>query len=268
MVHRVHLSYGAFLVLALSALAAEPTSPKKSSSPTVKDLSAWLGSSAPLSNDTIVAGLKGGLSTGVDRALAELGKPDGFLQNAAFKILLPPELAKSEKALRKLKQDQLADGLILALNRTAEQSMAAAVPIFKEAISGMTVADALAILKGPPDGATTYFRTASANALRERLLPIVEAATDATIFPSRATSTAMPGSSSFVSVSRRLRTPSSKGACAPHGSAAATIMQNVSAAERRQLPVINASCVLIPNESQFAANAIGIRRRLWAHLPS
>ncbi len=168
-----------FLALAVSAFSTETTSATKSPLSSLKDIGAWLTNSAPLTNDTVIEGLKGGLSTGVDRALDELGKPNGFLQNAAFKILLPPELAKAERTLRKLKQDRLVDGLVEALNHAAEQSVTATVPIFKEAITSMTVADALAILKGPPDAATTYFRTASGSALRAKMLPLVKAATDA-----------------------------------------------------------------------------------------
>ena len=173
------LSGVVFLGVVLSAFSTETSSASKTPLAALKNIGNWLTDSAPLTNDTIIEGLKGGLATGVDRALDELGKPNGFLQNTAFKILLPPELAKAEKTLRKLKQDHLVDGLIEALNHAAEQSVTATVPIFKEAIKSMTVADALAILKGPPDAATTYFRTSSATALRAKMLPLVKAATDA-----------------------------------------------------------------------------------------
>lgn len=132
-----------------------------------------------LSAETIVAGLKSGLDTGVDRALAELGRPDGFFANPKFKIPLPGELAKGEQALRKLGQGQMADDLVLALNRAAEKSVAETAPIFKEAIKGMSLADARAILDGPPDAATGYFRKNTEEALRAKMMPIVTAATDA-----------------------------------------------------------------------------------------
>lgn len=137
------------------------------------------GAAGALSTDTIVAGLKRGLDVGVDRALAELGRPDGFFANAAFKIPLPAELAKGEQLLRKAKQDKLADDLVMALNRAAEKSVAETAPIFKEAITGMTLADARAILDGPKDAATKYFRSKTEEALRGKMMPIVKAATDA-----------------------------------------------------------------------------------------
>ena len=188
-----------FCAITAAASATEPSgAPAKETPPTrTEKASGWLkgaaealggapaagsssaSSSGTLSIDMIVAGLKTGLNTGVDRALAELGRPDGFFANAAFKIPLPPELAKGEQALRKLKQDKLADDLVLALNRAAEKSVAETAPIFKEAITGMTLADARAILDGPADAATKYFRTRTEEALRAKMLPIVKAATDA-----------------------------------------------------------------------------------------
>jgi hypothetical protein len=137
------------------------------------------GSVNGLSTETIVAGLKGGLSAGVDRAVAELGKPDGFLKNAGFKIPLPSQLAKLEKTARKLRQDRLADTLIAALNHAAEQAVAETAPVFKDALLAMKLDDAVAILKGPPDAATAYFRRVGETALRGRMMPIVKTATDA-----------------------------------------------------------------------------------------
>lgn len=137
------------------------------------------GASGALSVETIVAGLKTGLGTGVDRALAELGKPDGFFANAKFRIPLPAELAKGEKLLRKAGQDKMADDLVLALNRAAEKSVVETAPIFKDAITKMTLADARAILDGPKDAVTTYFRRTTEQALRGKMLPIVTAATEA-----------------------------------------------------------------------------------------
>lgn len=140
---------------------------------------AGAGEGATLSLETVVAGLKEGLDTGVDRALAELGKADGFYRNPKFRIPLPGELAKGEQMLRKLGQDKLADDLVLALNRAAEKSVAETAPIFKEAIVGMTLDDARAILDGPKDAATNYFRKHTEEALRAKMMPIVAAATDA-----------------------------------------------------------------------------------------
>ena len=140
---------------------------------------AGAASADALSPETIVAGLKGGLRSGVDAALAELGRPDGFMGNPALRVPLPAELAKGEQALRKLGQEKLADDLVLALNRAAEKAVAETGPIFKDAITGMSLEDARGILDGPSDAATGYFRRNTEGKLREKMMPIVAAATDA-----------------------------------------------------------------------------------------
>ena len=53
-----------------------------------------------LSSDEIVAGLKEALSKGAQKSADKLSAVDGFFKDAAVKILLPPEAAKVEKALR------------------------------------------------------------------------------------------------------------------------------------------------------------------------
>src|SRR5215831_9756031 len=45
-----------------------------------------------LSNDKITAGLKQALQISTGKAVAATGRPDGFLKNAAIKILLPEKL--------------------------------------------------------------------------------------------------------------------------------------------------------------------------------
>lgn len=50
-------------------------------------------SAAALSDDKISAGLKEALKVSTGRAVALTGRPDGFLKNAAIKILLPRSYA-------------------------------------------------------------------------------------------------------------------------------------------------------------------------------
>ena len=45
-----------------------------------------------LSDDKIISGLKQALEISTAKAVATTGQPDGFLKNAAIKILLPPKL--------------------------------------------------------------------------------------------------------------------------------------------------------------------------------
>lgn len=133
-----------------------------------------------LSNAEVVAGLKAALQEGTRYAVDSLGKDGGFLDNASVRIPMPDSLSWVEKSLRTLGQDQLADEFVASMNHAAEQAVPEAAAIFSDAIQAMTLDDARAILNGPDDAATDYFRTHTEAALTERMLPIVTRTTEST----------------------------------------------------------------------------------------
>jgi hypothetical protein len=133
-----------------------------------------------LSNDEVVAGLKAALEKGTQYAVASLGKDGGYLDNATVRIPMPDSLAWVEKSLRTLGQEQLADDFIASMNHAAEQAVPEAAEIFSDAIQAMTLADARAILSGPDDAATRYFRTHTETTLAERMRPIISRTTQNT----------------------------------------------------------------------------------------
>ena len=55
---------------------------------------------ASVSDSDVSGGLKQALTSGVTKAVRELGKEDGFLSNAKVKIPLPKQLQPIEKAMR------------------------------------------------------------------------------------------------------------------------------------------------------------------------
>ncbi len=133
---------------------------------------------AALSDEDVIRGLKEALSKGTQQAVANLGKDGGFLNNLDVRIPLPDELRKVEKLLRGLGQDKYADQFVATLNHAAEKAVPEAGAIFADAIGQMSLTDARAILQGPDDAATQYFRKASESRLKERFLPLVKNATD------------------------------------------------------------------------------------------
>jgi len=133
-----------------------------------------------LSNDEVVAGLKAALEKGTQYAVDSLGKDGGYLDNATVRIPMPDSLAWVEKSLRTLGQEQLADDFIASMNHAAEQAVPEAAAIFSDAIQTMTLEDARAILSGPDDAATQYFRTHTETTLAERMRPIISRATENT----------------------------------------------------------------------------------------
>jgi Protein of unknown function (DUF4197) len=126
-----------------------------------------------ISSKDASAGLRAAISQGVDKAIGTLGVPDGFLGNPKYTIPLPPALEKADRALRMIGMSGDADQLKIAMNHAAEQAVAAAKPVFKQAAQRMTVADAKGILTGGDTAATQYFRQATSTELTTRFKPIV-----------------------------------------------------------------------------------------------
>jgi hypothetical protein len=131
---------------------------------------------ATKSNSTldIAAGLKEALNKGVTEQVSKLTATDGFYKNEAVKILMPEELAKVDKTLRKLGMSKLADEGILALNRAAEDAVKEATPIFVSAIKNITITDAKSILLGKENAATVYLQTSTATPLYAKFSPVVQ----------------------------------------------------------------------------------------------
>jgi hypothetical protein len=134
------------------------------------------GDLASLTKTEAGKGLKEALTQGVGQAVGKLSAADGFLGDPEVKIPLPPTLRKAEELLRQLGQGERADELVTAMNRAAESAVAEARPILVDGIKKMTLDDAKAILKGPDDSATQYFRKASGETIVARFLPKVQAA--------------------------------------------------------------------------------------------
>ncbi|GAK90879.1 hypothetical protein JCM19297_178 [Nonlabens ulvanivorans] len=90
---------------------------------------------------------------------------DGFYRNELVKILLPEELQKVDDGLRKIGLSSVADEGLKLLNRAAEDATKEALPIFVDAVKGISFNDAKQILLGDQRAATSYLETATQQAL-------------------------------------------------------------------------------------------------------
>ena len=133
-------------------------------------------STAGLTNDKIVAGLKEALQVSTGKAVASTGRPDGFLKNAAIKILLPPKLQTVGRGMRMIGMGARVDELEVGMNRAAEQATPEAKKIFIAAVKKMSFDDARKILTGGDTAATEYFKRTSSEDLTTAFTPIVVSA--------------------------------------------------------------------------------------------
>jgi hypothetical protein len=125
-------------------------------------------------------GLKQLLDGSYTKAINELGRDGGFLNNIRVKIPVPKALRPVEKTLRTLGRGQVADDFIAAMNRAAERAVPEALAIFANSLKQMTFNDARNIVTGPQDAATQFFRRTSEETLRGKFRPIVERFTQET----------------------------------------------------------------------------------------
>lgn len=144
----------------------------------------WLAASAQalsladISGQDAGGGLKEALTQGAGKAVALLGRNDGFLKNSKVRIPLPESLQQVESVMRGLGMGKQADELIVAMNRAAEAAVPGARDLLVEAVQQMSVEDAKGILTGGDDSATQYFRRKTAAPLGEKFLPVVKQAID------------------------------------------------------------------------------------------
>ena len=142
----------------------------------------WSGSACALSleelrDNEVATALRQALETGAANAVSRLGQDNGFLGNEKVRIPLPDGLAKVARGLKAVGLGKQSDELVMTMNRAAEQAVPEARNLLMNTFRLLTIEDAKAILTGPPDAATQFFRAKTQDELVRRFLPIVSRAT-------------------------------------------------------------------------------------------
>lgn len=126
-------------------------------------------SGGSLSNTDMVSGLTDALKVGTERTVGRLGRADGYLKDKDVHIALSGALGQVQQALQMAGAGGLLGDLETRMNRAAE-----AAGVFGNTITAMTVNDARAIVNGPKDAATQYFKRETSKPLADAMRPIVE----------------------------------------------------------------------------------------------
>jgi len=138
-----------------------------------------------LTTEDVIEGLKTALEIGTDTATSVLGLVNGYYGNSLYKIPLPPEADIIVENLSRLDVGaDLVEDVILGINRAAEDAARDAAPIFKDAITQMSLSDAWDILNGTnpavnnksaegfdSTAATGYFKVTTYDALTNAYSP-------------------------------------------------------------------------------------------------
>lgn len=133
---------------------------------------------AGISQEEAGEGVKEALVKGINQAVEDVTKADGYFKNPQIKIPFPTDAQKVEAKLRNIGLGDKVDELILSLNRAAEDAAAEAKPIFVEAIKNLSIKDALNVVTGEQDAATQYFQKNTTQSLTEKFQPIISSSLD------------------------------------------------------------------------------------------
>lgn len=132
------------------------------------------GSASSLTSDQATAGLKEALTRGVSTAVTSTGRPGGYFENAAIKILLPSKLQRLEPGMRAIGMGPQIDAFVKSMNKAAEDAAPAAKAILMNALQSMTIMDAKGIVTGGKTAGTEYFKRTTTAEIQSAFRPIVE----------------------------------------------------------------------------------------------
>jgi hypothetical protein len=141
----------------------------------LQQISEEISNSGILTEEQIGDGLKEALTKGIREEVTKLTQEDGFYSNPIVKIELPSELETVENILQKVGLESLTEQGIRALNKTAEEAVKEATPLFIAAIKDLTFEESKAILLGSPSAATDYLKSKTENELYLKFQPVVAA---------------------------------------------------------------------------------------------
>jgi hypothetical protein len=131
---------------------------------------------APLTNTEVIAGLREALTVGINNATKLTSVTDGFYKNPEIFIPFPEQAKVVQEYANNLGLGGQIDNVVVALNRAAEEASKEAVPIFVDAIKGMSIGDGFAILNGGDGAATRFLIERTTAQLKQAFMPKVKAA--------------------------------------------------------------------------------------------
>ncbi len=132
------------------------------------------GSTTPaLTNSEVISGLREALTFGIQNSVNLTSVTDGFLKNTEIRLPFPPDALKVREKALELGMTGQVDKFETTLNRAAEEATKEALPIFVNAIKGMSVSDGFTILNGGDGAATKFLKDNTTSQLTAAFAPKV-----------------------------------------------------------------------------------------------
>jgi len=122
--------------------------------------------------------IKEALVNGTGESVKFVSALNGYLGNPEIRIPFPQEAKEVETKLRAIGLGKKVDEFNESMNRAAEQAANEAKPIFISAIKGLTVKDAINVVKGEKNAATMYLQRTTSPDLKVAFQPKIKASLD------------------------------------------------------------------------------------------
>lgn len=142
----------------------------------LNELASTMPSNLHLTEAEVSEGLKEALKVGIRNAALQTSQEDGYLGNSLIRIPFPEEAIRVKETLTNLGLNSLVDDFEESMNHAAEVASEKATDIFVDAITQMTITDAMGILNGEDDAATDYLKRSTENQLKAEFEPIINTA--------------------------------------------------------------------------------------------
>jgi hypothetical protein len=145
----------------------------------LKNAKKLLGSeNASFTEQEAAQGIREALVNGTGKSVDLVSLADGYFGNAEIKIPFPEDARVVESTLRSMGMGKQVDDAILSINRAAEDAAHEAKPIFVDAITAMSIQDAIGIVKGEDNAATEYLRKSTSLELNKKFQPVISKSLD------------------------------------------------------------------------------------------
>ncbi len=126
-------------------------------------------------SDQNSSAIKQALEFGVKKAIATLGKENGFYKNPLVKIGLPKNLQGVASTLKKVGMGKYVDQFELSMNRAAEEAVPQTAKVLIDTIKELKIEEAKKlVMSKEPNAITKYFKTHAGQKLAKKIAPIIK----------------------------------------------------------------------------------------------
>jgi hypothetical protein len=129
------------------------------------------GCATPLGSYGVEEGVRRLLTLSSQRAFERLIRPGGFYDDQLTRLTLPDTGGQNNVLAAVLRTNAVRSRIALALNDIAVDAADRATPVVLDSIRGLTLPDAVAVLRGGPTAATDLLAGSARGAVIDALFP-------------------------------------------------------------------------------------------------